>query len=111
MSYKKGDIVLVKFPFTDASSGKLRPALIISNDTINKTGDYLLMQVTIRLHGDALSLIISKKDYQEEPLYKQSELRLHKIFILNESLMTNKITSVNDVFMKVVINRLLLLLS
>ncbi len=29
--YEFGKIVLVKFPFTDLSSSKVRPALIISN--------------------------------------------------------------------------------
>ena len=111
MNYKRGDIVWVKFPFNDASSGKLRPALIISNDTVNITGDYLLMQVTTRLRGDALSQIILHKDYKEDPLLKQSELRLHKIFILHESLIANKITSVNSVFVKIVIDKLLSLLS
>ena len=101
----------VKFPFSDASSGKLRPALIISNDTVNSTGDYLLMQITTRLRGDALSQIIFDKDYKEDPLLKQSELRLHKIFILHKSLIANKITSVNSVFMKVVIDKLISLLS
>lgn len=111
MSYKRGDIVWVKFPFSDASSDKLRPALIISNDTINNTGDYLLMQVTTRLRGDTLSQIILHKDYNEDPLLKQSELRLHKIFILHSSLISNKITTVSDEFMKIVINKLLSLLS
>ena len=27
---KRGDVVLVRFPFSDYSTGKLRPALIIS---------------------------------------------------------------------------------
>lgn len=37
---------LGKISFSDASSDKLRPALIISNDIVNQTGDYLLMQIT-----------------------------------------------------------------
>lgn len=61
MSYKRSDIVWIKFPFSDAFSDKLRPALIISNDTINKTGDYLLMQITTRLRADVLSLAILKE--------------------------------------------------
>lgn len=111
MSYKRGDIVWVRFPFSDASLNKLRPALIISNDTVNNTGDYLLMQVTTRLRGDALSQILMNSDYNENPLLKQSELRLHKIFILHDSLIANKITSVNSKFIKVVIEKLLSLIS
>ena len=111
MSYKRGDIVWVNFPFSDASSEKLRPALIISNNTINETGDHLLMQVTTRLRGDALSLSIAENDFKENALLKQSELRLHKIFILHERLIANKITCVTTYFMDMVIEKLVVLLS
>ncbi len=36
---KKGDVVLVTFPFTDLSSVKVRSALIISNDSYNEIQD------------------------------------------------------------------------
>ena len=45
--YKQGDIVVVKFPFTDGSQFKKRPALVISNDIVNKTGDYLNLETNI----------------------------------------------------------------
>ncbi|MEY3418047.1 MAG: hypothetical protein RL060_2159 [Bacteroidota bacterium] len=54
--YKQGDIVVVSFPFTDGSTFKKRPALIISNSTINKTGDYLLVQITSKINTDTLSI-------------------------------------------------------
>jgi mRNA interferase MazF len=111
VKYKRGDIVWVNFPFSDASSGKVRPALVISNDTINTTGDYLLMQITTRLRNNSLSLVISQTDYKEHLLLRQSELRLLKKFIHHESLMASKITSVNELFMAAVINKLLLHLS
>ena len=111
MKYKRGDIVWVTFPFSDASSGKVRPALVISNDTINTTGDYLLMQITTKLRNDSLSLVISQTDFKEHPLLKQSELRLHKIFILHESLIASKMSSVNDLFMAAMIDKVLLHLS
>ena len=95
MKYKKGDIVIIGFPFSDLSKAKKRPALIISNDTVNKTGDYLMVQVTSKIRNDNLTLPINKTDFvngKELPL--QSCIRLHKIFLLNESLIISKNTSV-----------------
>ena len=111
MNYRRGEIIWVKFPFSDASTSKLRPALIISNATINRTGDYLLMQITTRLRNDSLSLPIKESDFTELPLLKTGELRLHKIFILNESLIAGTITKVSNNFMKAVINKLLTLIQ
>lgn len=39
-TYQQGDIVVVDFPFTDVSQTKRRPALVLSNQTVNQTGDY-----------------------------------------------------------------------
>jgi mRNA interferase MazF len=39
--FEQGDIVSVAFPFTNASTSKRRPALILSNHKVNQTGDYL----------------------------------------------------------------------
>jgi mRNA interferase MazF len=111
MKYKRGDIAWVKFPFSDASSNKFRPALVISNNLVNQTSDYLLMQITTRLRSDALSFIIPANAYKESPLLKQSELRLHKIFIINESLIESKITSVKANFMEAAVEKLFLLLK
>lgn len=37
-SYRQGDIVPVCFPFTDITSSKRRPVLIISPDSFNAAG-------------------------------------------------------------------------
>ena len=111
MNYSRGEIVWVKFPFSDAATSKLRPALIISNNLVNRTGDYLLMQITSRLRSDGLSFAIKEADYTGSPLLKQSELRLHKIFIINESLITGGITNVSVSFIKTVTYELMKLLS
>ncbi len=44
---QKGDIVVVRFPFADAAEYKKRPALIISNDEVNKTGDFIMVQIEL----------------------------------------------------------------
>ena len=55
--YKFGDIVLVPFPFTDQTTTKRRPAVIVSSNGYNQ--DYAVAKYSIRivvLHGDMVRL-------------------------------------------------------
>ncbi|WP_181308727.1 type II toxin-antitoxin system PemK/MazF family toxin [Rufibacter sp. XAAS-G3-1] len=111
MSYRQGDIVWVDFPFTDGSQSKPRPALIISNKAVNDIGDYILVQITSRIKRDGLSIEITSTDYEESPLELKSHIRFHKIFILNESLILGKKTSVTADFRRKVIAQVLTILE
>ena len=58
--YRRGDIVLVSFPFTDLSSSKRRPALVISPDSFNEQGqDVVLIAITSQEPDDNASLSTS----------------------------------------------------
>jgi hypothetical protein len=69
------------------------------------------MQITSKIRGDNLSHPILQNDFVESPLLKQSELRLHKIFILSEGLIESKITSVPDKFINNMTGKFLMLIS
>lgn len=87
---------------------KKRPALVISNNEVNKTGDYLMVQITSKDKKDSLSLPIKTTDYtnnKELPL--KSFIRLHKIFLLNESLVISKATSVEPDFLEKVTSKII----
>lgn len=110
-SYQRGDIVSVLFPFTDVSQTKKRPTLVLSNPVINQTGDYLLVQITSQMRNDGLSLPITSLDYSGQPLPLTSFVRVHKIFLLNESLILNKVTAVHPAFCQTAVNELLKLVQ
>ena len=48
---KKGTIVLTRFPFTDFSSGKRRPAIVISAKNENK-GDVIIVFISSVIPAD-----------------------------------------------------------
>lgn len=99
--YKQGDIIVVKFPFTDGSEFKKRPALVVSNELVNKTGDYLIVQITSKINNDGLSVTIENNDFLLN-LPLKSFIRTHKIFTVNESLILSKITTASPNFLKTI---------
>lgn len=103
--FNQGDIIFVKFPFTDGSDFKKRPALIISNSKLGSSQDCLLVQITSKLNKDGLSISISKEDcIKELPL--KSYIRPHKIFTIHKSLILSKISEVNKIFLKKVSDKI-----
>ncbi len=52
-SYEAGDIVLVRYPFTDLSTTKRRPAVILSAQSYSEMfDDLVLMPMTSRIEKD-----------------------------------------------------------
>lgn len=111
MSFTQADIVWVDFPFSDGSLTKPRPALVISNETVHVTGDYILIQITSKIKKDGLSIPILKSDYEDDPLELESYIRFHKIFILNESLIISKKTSITKDFKQKVIDHIMTIIK
>ncbi len=67
-NFDAGDIVLVRYPFTDLTTTKRRPAVILSpNSYSNKYGDIVLMPLTSRAESDT-SLALS--NWQSSGLLK-----------------------------------------
>lgn len=46
-SFSKNDIVLIRYPFSEMTGSKVRPAVILSNPHV--TGDYLVAPLTSRI--------------------------------------------------------------
>jgi mRNA interferase MazF len=94
ISYNRGDVVLVPFPFTDLSSAKQRPALIISSDAFNSTRDDLLVaaitsQIPASLASD--EFLIPPGEIAASGLPKPSIVRLMKLVSLHRQLVIRRI--------------------
>ena len=92
MSFSQRDIVFVHFPFTDLSHSKLRPALIISSETVNRSSDFICLQITSKEYDDGMYFSL-ENDSLNIPLKLKSGIRLHKVFTVNKSQIVNKISS------------------
>jgi mRNA interferase MazF len=76
-----GDIVLLKFPFTDGKTFKRRPALIINdfND-----GDLIVCRITSQIYKTKNDLYID--DWEKSGLKLASVIRVHKIATLEKDM-------------------------
>jgi mRNA interferase MazF len=92
MKFQKGDIVVVPVPFTDNKTVKRRPAVVISNDDVHATGDVVIVQVTSQFRNDKLSFPINPADTTVS-LPKNSVVRIHKIFVLENNLIEKKVSA------------------
>ncbi len=74
--YKFGDIVLVPFPFTDQTTTKKRPAIIVSSNAYNQNRpDIVIMAVTSQIHGSGYWGDVRIQDWQQAGLLKPSVIK------------------------------------
>lgn len=74
--YSFGDIVLVPFPFTDQSTAKKRPAVVISSGAYHDTRpDLVIMAVTSQLRPTGNIGEMHIKDWKSAGLIKPSAVK------------------------------------
>ena len=90
--YRQGEIVLVSFPFTDLTSTKRRPAVVVSPDDFNvHNEDLVLVAVTSQAARDEASVLVGRGDVMDGALPKESVVRLAKIFTLHSTLVVKRL--------------------
>ncbi|MCX6708890.1 MAG: type II toxin-antitoxin system PemK/MazF family toxin [Candidatus Woesearchaeota archaeon] len=84
---EKGDVVVVSFPFTDFSSSKSRPALVIA---VLEGEDVIICQITSS-RSDKYCVKINSIDFKEGGLQIPSSVRTNKLLTINKSLIDFRI--------------------
>jgi mRNA interferase MazF len=80
-SYEPGQVILIPFPFTDLTTVKKRPALVISSRTFNQTHDDLIVvaitsQKPFVIQSD--EYLLPNVEQQTAGLPKPSNIHYHK---------------------------------
>jgi len=81
--FVKGDIVILPFPFTDLSTSKKRPAVVLSD---LRSDDYILLQITSKNIKDTYAIPLLQTDFSSGSLRQDSNIRPNKIFTLDRNL-------------------------
>ena len=94
---EQGDIVLIPIPFTDLSSSKRRPAIVVSCDAYNgATDDMIVVTMTSNPAPAPYSFTITSSDLALGRLNRPGTVRVDKIYTLSQTLMVARFGRVND---------------
>ena len=76
MRFQFGDVVLVPFPFTDQSTTKQRPGVVVSSAAYHRARrDLILMAATSQMRGSGAFGELVVEDWQAAKLLRPSEIK------------------------------------
>lgn len=89
-----GEVVVLLFPFSDLSSSRRRPALVVATLTGD---DVILAQITSSFaRSDKYAISLEAKDFQEGKLPVSSLIRPNKLFTADTALISSKMGSLRE---------------
>lgn len=101
MNFNQGDLVLLPYPFSDQEGTKVRPGIIVSNETFNrKSQDFIMVPLTTVLRDEPFSFIINQENLKSGKLLRPSRIRIDKIFTVNKKLVITGIGTVSEVTLR-----------
>jgi len=101
--FVKGDIVVLPFPYTDFSSVKKRPAVVIAT---LKGQNVILAQITTNQRNDKDLISLIKKDFASGSLSSDSFIMISLIFTADSSKIEYKAGKIKQEKIKEIQNKL-----
>ena len=104
ITYNQREIVLVPFPYSDLTTTKRRPVLIISNNDYNRDfQDVLVCVITSNQFKDDYSVELLETDLELGILAEPSIVKAHKLFTIHQSKIIKKFSLIKEShFIKVI---------
>ena len=90
---RRGDVVLVPFPFTDLTSTKVRPALVVSADPQGNDLTFAFASSVVPDTAGAGDAVLNEDDpaFPRSGLKRASVFRMSKLVTLNRSLVVRRL--------------------
>lgn len=112
----RGSVVLIRYPFTDLSGFRVRPAIILTPDSLlRRIDDALCLFVSSVIPGNPLptDIVIEAEQpmFAKTGLRRRSVLRAHKLALLHKSLVVRRLGETDPVLMGRIERRLRLALG
>ena len=102
-----GAVALVRFPFSDLSSSKLRPAVVLAD--VGR-GDYVLCQITSNSYADPEAIELRDEHFSRGSLHQTSYVRPGKLFTANSALIVREAGGLNSEIHRGIVEAIELLL-
>ena len=94
---KQQDLIWVKLPFSNLEEGKVRPAVIVSNNSYNNQGqDVIVCAVTSKLDEKRFSIAIDNASLSTGNIPLKSRIRADKIMQIEKNLIIKSFAHLND---------------
>lgn len=106
--FVKGDIVVLPFPFSDLSSAKRRPALVVS---ALEGDDVILCQITSRSQADHYSIQLGESDFLSGALKQLSNIRPNRLFTADSAIVLYTAGRVSESKIQEVVNVIIRIVS
>jgi mRNA interferase MazF len=103
-----GSVVLVRFPFSDLSQSKLRPAVVLADAD---RGDWVLCQITSSTYSDPRAIFLSNDDFASGSLQVGSYARPGKLFTASEALMASLVGALKEEAFRRIVEAVVFLLQ
>jgi mRNA interferase MazF len=81
--FVKGDVVVLPFPFSDLTTSKKRPAVVVATLTGD---DVLVCQITSKAISDHYGVPVSSTDFTTGKLHRDSNVRPNRLFTADSAI-------------------------
>ncbi|MEK6856078.1 MAG: type II toxin-antitoxin system PemK/MazF family toxin [Nanoarchaeota archaeon] len=94
--YEQGEILMVPFPFSDLSSIRQRPVLVLSKkeDNINSE-DIITCGITSNLKDSKYGILIENENLQSGSIPKKSRIKVNKLFTVHKEIIIKSLARIN----------------